>query len=212
MSTTNQKTIEILLKLNDQMGAQLSLQTSNMKEAAAAADKLAGALKQESAAQSIAKKEAKESADAMKAQSVATEKNKSSLSSTLGTIATLAAAYISLTSAVHLYSSAASYIAEVGGNFEQAMANTRAILQPTAEEFAALSYSAKDLGATTVFTAAEAGNAYTELGKVGFTTAQILASGNDVLNLAVAANLGIADAATAASTVVRQFGLTAGQT
>lgn len=123
-----------------------------------------------------------------------------------------AAAYISISAAVDGYSRALSYIGDVGGQFEQSMANTRAILQPTENQFQALAQSAKNLGATTVFTASQAGDAYTELGKLGFDTAQILSAGNDVLVLAAAANLSMADAATASATVVRQFGLTAAQT
>lgn len=123
-----------------------------------------------------------------------------------------AAAYVSISAAVDGYSRALSYIGDVGGQFEQSMANTRAILQPTENQFQALAQSAKNLGATTVFTASQASDAYTELGKLGFDTAQILSAGNDVLVLAAAANLNMADAATASATVVRQFGLTAAQT
>jgi TP901 family phage tail tape measure protein len=210
--STNEKTIEILLKLNDQMGAQLSLQTENMEKAAKAADKLAFSLKTESKAQEIAKKETIEANNALKSSSQIHEETSNAMGGTVSKLAGLALAYVSVTSAIGLYSSAIRYIAEIGGNFEQSMANVRAILQPTSEEFAALSYSAKDLGATTQFTAAEAADAYTELGKVGFSTSEILASGNDVLNLAIASNIGIEQAATDAATVVRQFGLTAGET
>lgn len=195
---SNEKTIEVLLKLNDQMGKQLSVSTDAMERAAKAAQNLEKKTEGADAAQ----KEAAKSSSMLSG----------GLTSLTGTIAASVAAYISVTAAVGAYKAAITSVLQVGGDFEQSLANTKAILQPTEAEFRALAYSAQELGRTTVFTASEAGNAYTELGKLGFDTAQILAAGNDVLVLAAAANLDMATAATAAATVVRQFGLEASQT
>lgn len=191
--------IEIKVSLDD--GAAVASATAEAKAFSSAA-KAADRLEKETSQLSRSHKSAASSMDlvASKAGGMA------------GKIVGAAAAYVSISAAIDGYSRALSYIGEVGGNFEQAMANTKAVLQPTEREFAALSQSAKNLGATTVFTASQAGDAYTELGKLGFDTAQILSAGNDVLVLAAASNLSMADAATAAATVVRQFGLTAGQT
>ncbi len=193
------RTIEIKVSLDDARAiATAKAESKAFDEAGKSADKLSREVNQltdnhKGAASSM-------SAVASRAGSMA------------GKLLGATAAYVSISAAVDGYSRALSYIGDVGGQFEQSMANTRAILQPTENQFQALAQSAKNLGATTVFTASQASDAYTELGKLGFDTAQILSAGNDVLVLAAAANLNMADAATASATVVRQFGLTAAQT
>lgn len=195
---SEKKEIEILLKLNDQMGVQLSAQTKNMLEASRAAEKLTSSVKEEARAQ--------------KEAGISTEKNTTALGGQIGQLVAMASAYISLRAVMDAYVQAGKFVLDVGGQFSQSMANTRAILQPTAAEFQALSLSARELGATTKFTAAQAADAYTELGKVGFTTSQILASGDAVLQLAAATNLELAESATIASATIKQFGLEAGDT
>ena len=69
-----------------------------------------------------------------------------------------------------LFSSAIDTIKE----FEQQMANVKAITGATEEEFQKLEKSAKELGATTQFTAKEVGQLQEEYAKLGFTTDQIL--------------------------------------
>jgi len=194
----NEKTIEILLKLNDQMKKTLDVSTDAMERASKAAGDLEKKTKNVETAQNASAKSASGAVTAF-----------TGLASEL--IAT-AAAYVSINTVIGAYKSAILSSLKASAEFEQSLANTKAILQPTEEEFRALAYSAKELGRTTVFTASQAGDAYTELGKLGFDASQILAAGNDVLTLAAAANLEMADAATAAATIVRQFGLEAGQT
>jgi len=185
------KTVEVLLKLNDQMAKQLSVTTDAMKRANDMMDK-------------------------MNAKNNAVDLSSKKVSSSFGSLAiklgAMVTAYASVHSAVNAYESAITSIISTGSQFEQTMANTRAILQPTEAEFNALSKSAQELGRTTVFTASEAGNAYTELGKLGFDSSQILAAGNDTLVLAAATNLDLASAASAAATVIRQFNLDASET
>lgn len=194
----NKKTIEILLKLNDQMGAQLSVQTKNMLEAAAAAEKLT--------------KSVKENSVANKTNSESIEKSGDAAGGTAMKIAGMAAAYISVSSAIGYAQAAIESIVDTGAEFEKTMSGTRAILQPTRAEFDALRLSARELGASTAFSATQVAEAQTELGKVGFDVGQIIASEAAVLELAAAANMNMAEAATAASTVVKQFGLEASQT
>lgn len=194
----NEKTIEILLKLNDQMKKTLDVSTDAMERASKAAGDL--------------EKKTKNVETAQNASAKATSGAVTAFTGLAGGLIATAAAYVSINTVIGAYKTAILSSLKASAEFEQSLANTKAILQPTEEEFRALAYSAKELGRTTVFTASQAGDAYTELGKLGFDASQILAAGNDVLTLAAAANLEMADAATAAATVVRQFGLEAGQT
>ena len=107
-----------------------------------------------------------------------------------------------------------------GAGFEQAMANVKAVVGSTRddfeemgvtgeENFKKLSDLAKELGASTKFSASQVAEAMSFLGMAGFDTNEILASTQATLNLAAAGNLDLAEAADIASNVVTGFGLTA---
>lgn len=215
----DKKTIEILLKLNDQMGAQLSAQTKNMNEAAAAAEALTKSVNESAEANKKAAASEKEITKKIKEHNSAIKKNveeeaakNSAIDGTINKLLGMASAYIAVSSAIGYAKAALESVVATGSEFEKTMSGTRAILQPTKAEFDALRVSARELGASTAFSASQVGEAQTELGKMGFDVGQVIASEAAVLELAAAANMTMADAATAASTVVKQFGLEASQT
>lgn len=231
--SVDKKEIDIILKLNDQLTGQLRSASSEMENANRVINSFREITKKSKLELDSSNKvieennflikknafEVEHASDVLKDHKDLTKKadiNTKSASSSVAGIArnlvVAAAAYVSINAAIGLYKNAISGVISTGSEFEQTLANTRAILQPTQEEFLALAYSAKELGKSTVYTASQAGQAYTELGKLGFDTSQILEAGNDVLTLAAAANLDMADAALASATVVRQFGLEAKQT
>jgi TP901 family phage tail tape measure protein len=95
--------------------------------------------------------------------------------------------------------------------FEQALAGVQAVIQPTAEEFQALSDIARDLGATTVFSATQAAAGIEFLGRAGFTANEALGAIEGTLNLAAAGGLELARAADIASNVLSAFNLEAAE-
>jgi hypothetical protein len=97
-------------------------------------------------------------------------------------------------------------------DFDQAMANLRAITGATGDEFAKLEADAKRLGSTTKFTASEVAELQTEYAKLGFTTPEILAATEATLSLAAATNMELGRAAEVAGATVRGFGLDASET
>lgn len=105
----------------------------------------------------------------------------------------------------------AAYAFKTISDFEQSMASVRAVTRATNEEFAALREKAKELGANTRFTAAQAAEAMRFLGQAGLNTNEILTASADVLSLAQAGGLGLADAAEIASKALRGFSLDASQ-
>jgi hypothetical protein len=95
-------------------------------------------------------------------------------------------------------------------NFEQSVANLGAITGTTGTpELERLSGAARELGATTVFTASEIATLQTELAKLGFSTSEILDSTEAISQLAAATGTDLAEAATVTGATVRAFGLNA---
>ena len=120
-----------------------------------------------------------------------------------------AAAFTIITASLLAMGNGIDFVREKTIEFEKTMSSVQAILQPTAGQFRTLNEEAKKLGETTAFSASEAGQAFVELGKLGLTTNQILASSADVLNIAAAAQIDLASAAELTAITLKQFGLQA---
>jgi TP901 family phage tail tape measure protein len=95
--------------------------------------------------------------------------------------------------------------------FTDEMAKVQAVTQATDAEFKKLTDTAKTLGRTTSFTAAEVGGAMTELGRAGFKPTQILDSIDAVLDLARATSTELPRAAEISAAAMRGFGLEASE-
>lgn len=96
--------------------------------------------------------------------------------------------------------------------FSKAMSSVAAVSGASAEQLAALSKSAKDLGSSTAFTAVQVAELQTELAKLGFTTSEIIDASEATLALAASLDVGLAEAATLAGSTLRSFGLDTSQT
>tara|TARA_Y100001973_G_scaffold106824_1_gene188482 strand:- start:8305 stop:10566 length:2262 start_codon:yes stop_codon:yes gene_type:complete len=99
--------------------------------------------------------------------------------------------------------------------FDDAIRATAAVTGSMGRQGAAaiqmLSDKAKDLGATTSFTAVEVANLMTVLGKAGFNPAEVNSMTQSVLNLARATGTDATEAAGILSATLRQFGLGANE-
>ncbi len=87
-----------------------------------------------------------------------------------------------------------SVIAE-GREFGAQMSTVKAVTKGTEEQMSALTEEARKLGATTSFTASEAGAAMEQLGRAGQSTTQIIETTGQALNLAAANGVEMADSA-----------------
>lgn len=94
-------------------------------------------------------------------------------------------------------------------DYEATMSGVRAVTGATADEMSELGAVARELGATTRFSAREAAEGMRLLGQAGFKTNAIVAAMPGLLDLAVAGELGIADAADIASASLAGFRLRA---
>jgi TP901 family phage tail tape measure protein len=91
--------------------------------------------------------------------------------------------------------------------FERSMSSVAAKLQASAEETTKLGDLAKQLGATTKFTASQAADAMDFLAMAGFKTNDILQATPGILNLAAMSNMDLADAADITSNILGGMGL-----
>jgi len=93
------------------------------------------------------------------------------------------------------------------GNFEAAMKDVEGKTGATGVALDKLKLKAKDLGATTQFTANEAGLAMGFLAQAGLSASEILAASGPNIELAAAAQLDLAQAADISTNVLKGYGL-----
>lgn len=96
-------------------------------------------------------------------------------------------------------------------DFEQGLSNVKAVTNATAQEMATLKKEAKDLGASTVWSAVQVTQAEELLGQAGFSVKETTSALPGLLNLASAGSLDLAQATDIASGTLRAFNLQASQ-
>ncbi|ABY46824.1 phage tail tape measure protein [Bacillus mycoides] len=97
-------------------------------------------------------------------------------------------------------------------NFEQSMAKVKAISGATDTEFAQLTKTAKDLGASTQFSASQAAEGLSFLSMAGFKAQDSIDALPAVLNLAAVGGMDLGKSADIASNIMTGFGLSAKDT
>ncbi len=98
------------------------------------------------------------------------------------------------------------------GDFEKSMNQVRAVSGATGKDFQDLRNQAKELGATTKFTASEAADGMGFLAMAGFKAHDILNAMPGVLSLASAGNMDLARSADIASNILTGYGFKTSQT
>ena len=91
--------------------------------------------------------------------------------------------------------------------FDKSFSKLAAITGKSKEEIEGLKIQAKELGATTAFTASQVLELQTELAKLGFSVGQIDEATPSILDLSAALGTELGEAAEFAGSVVRSFGL-----
>lgn len=100
----------------------------------------------------------------------------------------------------------------IAGGFEEAMSTVEALSQAGSREMEALSAEAKELGATTKFTAKESSDAMGYMAMAGWDAAEMLSGMNGVLHLAAASGEDLAMVSDIVTDSLSAFGLTAADT
>jgi len=96
-------------------------------------------------------------------------------------------------------------------DFDDSMRKVKAVSGATGEEFQQLTDMARELGATTAFSATDAAEGMQYLAMAGFNVNEILAATDDMLSLASAGAIDLGTAADIASNVLTGFGLQASE-
>lgn len=136
------------------------------------------------------------------------------ISSLGGTSAQVRGSVVSLFGAFGLTLGVREAIKTIAG-FEETMATLRGVTgipSELDERFVRLTETARELGATTKFTAQEAADGLLFLARAGFDTEKQIAAIRPTLSLAAAGSLELGEAADFASNILSQFGLQAGET
>jgi len=116
------------------------------------------------------------------------------------------------TKAIMLLGQAIEFAKTKAIEFEKTMSKVKAIITgDNVKAFQKLSKEARRLGETTVFSATESGQAFVEMGKLGFKTGEIIASTADVLALAAASSTDLAQASAVVVKTLNQFNLESDQ-
>lgn len=95
--------------------------------------------------------------------------------------------------------------------FEQSMLKVKAVSGATAEEFKTLQNSARELGATTMFTASQVADLQFELAKLGFDTDQIDKAQASILALSQATTFDLAESGKVVAATLNSFNLEASE-
>lgn len=101
------------------------------------------------------------------------------------------------------------YAVKVGSDFEAAMSKVEAISGATAEQMGALTQKAKDMGASTKFSATESAQAFQYMAMAGWDSAQMIDGIGGIMNLAAADGLDLATTSDIVTDALTAFGLAA---
>jgi len=96
-------------------------------------------------------------------------------------------------------------------DFQQAMSHVAAVASASSAEMAALKANALEMGAKTAYSAMEAAGAQEDLAKAGLAANQIISAMPGVLSMAAAGDIGLSQAAEAATDTMKTFHMEAGQ-
>ena len=103
----------------------------------------------------------------------------------------------------------ATAAAKMGSDFEAAMSEVGAISGATGEDFDALKAKAKEMGATTKFSATEAAEGLKYMAMAGWNTEQMLSGLDGIMNLAAASGEALGSVSDIVTDALTAFGLAA---
>lgn len=119
------------------------------------------------------------------------------------------AIHTGLQKTVELLKSAAAYCYDVGTKFEAGMSEVSAISGASADDMERLTSKAKELGATTKFSASQSAEALKYMAMAGWKTEQMLSGIDGVLDLAAASGEDLGTTADIVTDAMTAFGLAA---
>lgn len=106
-------------------------------------------------------------------------------------------------------SAVGGYVTKVGADFESAMSEVSAISGATGDDLDALTQKAKEMGASTKFSASESAEAFKYMAMAGWKTSDMLDGISGVMNLAAASGEDLGEVSDIVTDAITAFGLQA---
>ena len=131
------------------------------------------------------------------------------LKQSTGALTGMAASVLSVTAAIGAAKKVMGDMVRINMQFEQSSSNLASVLGKSASEITALTDQAKNLGATTRYTAMQILELQANLARLGFNENEILNSTKAVQGMATAMGADLGEAANLAGSALRGFGLNA---
>lgn len=103
----------------------------------------------------------------------------------------------------------AGYVLDSGKSFESTMSEVQAISGASGQDLVDLTNKAKEMGATTKFSATEAGEAFTYMAMAGWDSGQMMDGITGIMNLAAASGENLANTSDIVTDALTAFGLKA---
>lgn len=142
----------------------------------------------------------------MKSCSDTAERLRSTISSGLGFGAMAAIGGKAVTAVGSALKSVTTSAVSAGMSFENAMSSVAAISGATGTNFESLSKKAKEMGASTKYTATEAANAMEYMAMAGWKTSDMLSGIDGIMNLAAASGSDLARTSDIVTDALTAFG------
>ena len=114
-----------------------------------------------------------------------------------------------LRNCAHAIKEVASAAIEVGTKFEASMSKVEALSGASGDQLERLTQKAKEMGASTIYSASESADAFSYMALAGWKVEEMLEGIGPVLNLAAAANMDLAEASDIVTDYITAFGLKA---
>ena len=131
------------------------------------------------------------------------------LKQSTGALTGMAASVLSVTAAIGAAKKVMGDMVRINMQFEQSSSNLAAVLGTSRDQITALTDQAKQLGATTQYTASQILELQANLARLGFNQNEILNSTKSVQAMATAMGADLGEAANLAGSALRGFGLNA---
>lgn len=131
------------------------------------------------------------------------------LKQSAGALTGMAASVLSVTAAIGAAKKVMGDMVRINMQFEQSSSNLAAVLGTSRDQITALTDQAKQLGATTQYTASQILELQANLARLGFNQNEILNSTKSVQAMATAMGADLGEAANLAGSALRGFGLNA---
>jgi len=197
------KTIELVVSVIDHSKKAISSVSTNLNDVKNSAKKASASLNTATSSVKTLGSSAKESAKGLKKEVEVAKKGAEANDSLGRSLAYVFSNILAIVASIKGF----TYPIKESSEFEVSMKRVAGVMGATQEEYARLTDAAAEMGKTTVFTAGQAADGLKLLAQAGFDTEQAIKALPDVLNLALAGGMELANATDYLTSSMYSMGL-----